>query len=178
MRYFCRILSLFVCVCMGIACMGCAASPPDYFAYREGDFCAELRGTLDKKAFCAKITVKGDGTGRAIEIEYLADEQTGKETSLTGLKIFARCGADGTLGGAAQVVLGEMDLETEGELLAGVLSPVTVLLSPSDFSAVQKEGDSYRLTFSDGAILALDTQGLPRTFSSPSLSFEVIWWEK
>lgn len=157
---------------------GCAAEPPGYFSYREVDFCTELRGELHALPFCAAVTVEKNAQGYRVRVEYLGDPAKGGDGALTGLTVVATLAADGTPYGAATVSCQGLTTDTEGRLLADLLLPISVLLSPTSFATVQKEADGFRLGLEGEGVLTLDETMHPRAYSSPALSFSVQWWER
>lgn len=159
---------LFVCLCL---CNSCAPPPSSPFA-AEGAFSAEIVGTLAGEELSAVIhaSQKADTGEREVGVCFLSP------SAWKGMAIRAVIRSDGELG-EAQVTLGERSVPTEGGRVAGLLSPVLILLDASEAATVQKQGEEYLLTLGDGAQFWLDVEGRPKRYESESVSFSVVWWE-
>ena len=171
------LLLLLVCVCILSGCGSTA--PPDYFAYRDTDFCTEVRGELNNIRFCAKVTVRAQGTGRKIAVEYLSDAATDVTNALAGVRISATADRNGQFLATEQadIVCNGATLTADVAMLEGLLLPASVLFDGDDVFSVQKTGEGYTLTLVSGEVLTLDAQGVPCSFSSDRITFSVIWWE-
>lgn len=166
------------CVLLAIICLmagACGEGAPPYFAYREKDFFAEVRGQADRTAFTATVRMQRLAEGmEALEVRYTAPE------AMQGVTVSALRDGEGVLR-SASAALGEMAIPMEGEAVRGWLRPLLCLLELTEFSTVQKKGGEYLLTFSGGEALTLapGEGGLfPTSFSSERITFTVIWAEK
>ncbi|MBQ9131163.1 MAG: hypothetical protein IJX62_01655 [Clostridia bacterium] len=166
------------CVCLAMICMifgACGGRAPAYFAYRERDFFAEVRGQMNGVDFVATVRMQrlAEG-GEALEVRYTAPE------AMEGVTVSALRDGDGVLR-SASATMGEITVPMEGASVRGWLRPLLCLLELTEFSTVQKREGAYLLTFADGEELTLApvADGLfPRSFSSREISFSVIWAEK
>ena len=156
-RVFCIMVVLSV-----LSLLSCRAVVPNYFAFREKAFSAELVGELAGVAFSARVRYDGAG---ARTVEYLG------EGSLGGL--VARAYPDGQV----QLLRGEMQIGGEATPFAGLLSPIDALLSDTEVEAVKKGGEQTILTLGEERRLTLDGDGIPCAFSSTNLHFTVMRWE-
>lgn len=172
---------LFICFCLlfGSVFLGCDKSlSPNYFAFREATFTAEIRGTVGNTDFCATIRLhapngsSADGTEHTVTLTYL------EPTPFAGLTLSAHTDVwNQADSGSVEIQYQNLTLQGTAKQLSGLFSPAAVLLTANEVSAVQKEANGYRLTLRDGEQLMLNENGIPQAFSSPALSFEVIWWE-
>ena len=160
---------LLVCLLTVSGCGG--RTPPDYLAFQKEDFSAEVEGRIGGRAFGAKITVEPVGALRRVTVLYLSS------AALEGVQITALCNAEGVPEGDAEITYGEMTLIQDAATVCGLLSPALQLLALSEIATVQREGESYRLTFSDGAILVLDTAGNPRSLATQEIDLDIVWRE-
>ena len=164
--------TVLVFILLGLCC-ACGTKPvPDYSAIRTGAWEAEIRGERDGAAFSAKIGVTPAEENTAVWIEYLTPD------TLCGISVTATCDADGRLYGTAELRRGETVVNRDAADFRGLLEPTLCWFSLDTHTAVQKEGDSFVLQFPDGVSVALDETGVPRSYSSPSLRYDVIWLEK
>ena len=151
---------------------GCKSSaPPDYLAFQRESFSAEVQGRIGGRAFGAKIEVEASGEARRVTVTYLSP------TVLEGVRITALCNADGVPNGDCEVTYGDMTLVRDATELAGLLSPVSRLLTLSEIATVRRDGDTYILTFSDGAALILDANGNPKSLAAKDMELDIVWRE-
>ena len=177
-RHFFLVLGLLSLVLLTQSC----APPPNYLAYKNQNFCAELKGTLNGIEFGAQIDIKphnnlSTATNTAdplenyeIEISYLAPKE------LEGIRVsVARNPNTGILETAAK--LGELSVSIPREHIKGWLLPAEslLLLSQEKIESVQKNRQGYSLTFEENTILEVDQNGKPLSFQSKEISFSVIW---
>ena len=162
---FVLLFSMLVLLC------SCAASPPDYFAYRERAASAELEGSLYVSPFCARLSFSTGAEGYGVELEYL------RHPTLAGLCLVARFDESGSPIGEAQVCFSGLSYRTEGEALEGLLLPAEALLREGDLQSVTREGDGYRLVPREGEVLTLGADGTPIGFRSDAVDFWIVWWE-
>lgn len=160
---------LLVCLLTVSACGG--GTPPDYLAFQREDFSAEVEGRTQGRAFGAKITVEPVGSLRRVTVLYLSS------AALEGVQITALCNAEGVPEGDAEITYGEMTLTQDAMSVCGLLAPALRLLSLSEVATVQREDESYRLTFSDGSTLILDANGNPRSLAAEEIELDIVWRE-
>lgn len=145
-----------------------------FFRYRESAFSAEVKGTLGGTPFTARLEVGADeGGSRPFSILFL--ESGGG--ALDGILLCGTCDGEGRARGNVRASLDGVVAEVSASAVASLLSPVTCLLSYSEYGSIQKEGDAYTLFFEDGVSLTLDRAGVPRKFSSKPLVWETVWWQ-
>ena len=72
---------------------------------------------------------------------------------------------------------GELTQEINGESLAGLLSPITVLLKREEPTRIQKTEEGTALTLENGGTLRLNKNGDPVGYESDKLRFLTAWWE-
>ena len=160
---------LLVCLLTVSACGG--SSPPDYLAFQKEAFSAEVEGRNQGRAFGAKITVEPVGALRRVTVLYLSS------ATLEGVQVTALCNAEGLPEGDAEITYGEMTMTRDAMSVCGLLAPVLRLLSLSEVATVQREDESYRLTFSDGSVLILDANGNPRSLTAEEIELDIVWRE-
>lgn len=166
------VASLFLVVLLW-ACGGCTAqTPPDYLAFLERAFAAEIRGERNGTAFSAKISATPSEDGVTVRIEYMTPD------SLTGISVTSTCNADGSLVGDAEVCRGKTAVRLDSGAFSGLLEPVLCWFLLDTHTAVQKEAVGYVLQFADGVTAVMDETGLPKSYSAPTIWYDVIWWEE
>ncbi len=170
-RKFHRLFAVCYLLLATIIFSACATAPPDYFAYREKNATAELRGTLFGKSFCAKLTLSLQEAGCSAGLEYLSLGE------IQDLQISALYKREGEPIGEASVALGGVAHTCEISAMQGLLSPVTTLLSLHDPSSVTHQAGEYTLCFEDGSRLTLDALGIPKGVHTETVDFWVVWWE-
>lgn len=152
---------------------GCATqTPPDYLAFLERAFAAEIRGERNGTAFSAKISATPSADGVTVRVEYLTPD------TLSGIVVTSTCNADGGLAGDAEVSRGKTTVRLDSESLFGLLEPVRCWFLLDTHTAVQKDDGGYVLQFADGVTAVMDETGLPSSYSAPSIWYDVIWWEE
>lgn len=168
-KYSVAALVLVLLLCL---CCSCAEKlPPDYLAFRNRAFEAEVRGERDGRPFSAKISASPTENGTTVCVEYLTPE------TLCGISVTATCGADGTLCGRAEVRRGETSVDGDAADFDGLLEPILCWFSLDAHTSVQKDGETLILQFPDGVTAVLDGNGTPCSYASPRLRYDVIWLE-
>lgn len=153
-------------------CCSCEEKlPPDYLAFREGRFEAEVRGERDGNSFSAKISASPTENGTTVCVEYLFPE------TLCGISVVATCDADGSLCGSAEVRRGDTTVDADAADFDGLLEPILCWFSLDAHTSVQKDGETLVLQFPDGVTAVLDQNGSPCSYASPRLRYDVIWVE-
>ncbi len=145
---------------------GCARTEKSYFSFREHDFEAEVTGALDGVEFCAVLSVRAEDGRRVRRVAYL-----GKGV-LSGIVVEAR--ADGT----ATLSREGMTFFCEEAEVAGLLSPIDLLLSEAGLGSVRRVEEETLLTLEDGTSLTLAENGVPRAASNGERRMTVVWWEQ
>ena len=153
-----------------------APSPARYFFYREQDFSAELCGTLRGISFCARAAVRREGDSYRVSLVF---SEGPKETAspLADLAVQAEISSDGVPRGNCEWTCLGVTVPTEASCLAGLLLPITELLTPREMSSVLKTEEGYRLRFADGSEWVLDENLRPREVCAAETVFSVLWWE-
>lgn len=168
-----RVAVILLLVAFLWSCGGCAdTTPPDYLAFLERAFVAEIRGERNGTAFSAKISAMPSEDGVTVRIEYLNPD------SLGGISVTSVCNADGDLVGDAEVCRGETAVRVDSQSLFGLLEPALCWFLLDTHTAVQKREGGYILQFADGVLTVMDERGLPRSYSSEELCYDIIWWEE
>lgn len=163
-----RMISLlFACLFAVLGIAGCGKAVPDYLAYQNEDFSAEVKGTVNGMQFSALISAKmmGDGSGRLLSVSYLGFDP------LDGIKIEAY--PDGT----ASLTEDDLTIPSDRASLAGLLSPIELLLTDDEIVSVRKEGELTVVTLPNQINITLSEDDVPVSLSSPAVAFDVVWWE-
>ena len=166
-----RLILMSVLLGCLLLCSGCSRTVPDYFAFREAGFCAEVRGTLDGTDFCARITAKRGRDGGEVRVEYLAP------AVLERTILRAVCNESGEVIGDAEILRAESDFFVRAEVLNGLFLPATAWLSCDELESVQKNGEGYVLSLANGASLKIGNDGRPTAFSSEKIRMDIVWLE-
>ena len=170
-RFYAVLLLLFLCLCT----FSCKGKEPNYLAYLQKDFCAEVEGRIHGVDFCARIEVN-------TQIDPDGNDLPHKQISVTYLSPAALEGIRVTIlkdlrSGTEKITasLGEITLDLSRESVKGWVLPVESLLSVSKdaLESLQKTEHGYRLVFSDGKILSVDEKGMPLSLESDEISFSV-----
>ena len=143
------------------ACWG--ESGAEYFSYRRHPFRAEIQGELNGVRFTAEIgSASPDGQGDCY-VSYLSP------ASLAGLTVKQESNGDltATLGG----------ITPDSPVVQSLILPVLVLLECDRPLTVQKIDGNIRVQTATDCYLTLSNSSIPASFSSPTLSFTVLWWE-
>lgn len=160
------LLCFFICVAFCVASCGCNGVERGYFAYRNTDFRAEIRGTIAGMDFCAEVGREAGKNGAETYVRYLAP------ASLEGLCL--RLGADSRVRVSAVGLSGTLVPDAAD----GLLLPLTLLLDyPNDVREVRKSDGRLTLCLPDEVELTLDESWLPVSVRSPRACFTVVWWE-
>lgn len=154
---------LLLCALFSLAACN-KGSTGSYFSYRKNDFHAEIRGELNGISFTAEIGQTDTEDGAILFVTYLSPE------ALDGLTVTQN--GDGEV----SVTLGE--ITPSGEIAHLLLSPIKALFVGDEILAVQKNAQSTILQTAPDQTLTLSSSHTPLSFSSPSLTFSVLWWEK
>ena len=173
--------SRFLLVCVlayALLLAGCTAPAPPYFSYRGETFRAELRGTVRQMPFCAVVVAEPTATGYAVQIQYLGDPTCRTAYPLEGLMLAAAVTAEGVPCGEATLTYQTLSTHASAALAKGWLLPLTVLLAPTGVASVQKEEGGFCLGLESGGTLRLGGEMLPAAYTSQSISFSVVWWER
>ena len=144
----------------------------NYFAFRDCDFRAEVRGSLNGVGFCAEITMERMGEERRVGVSYLAPE------SLAGTELSALCDAKGEVIGEVEILRAGKTFSGDGVAFSGLLLPATGWFSPCEIVSVQKSNGRYLLSFSGGELLELREDGRPILLTAEELSMEMVWMEE
>ena len=158
-------LLLALCLC------GCSVTETRYFSYRESDFCAEVVGERCGICFSAIIGIATAEDGYRVSVAYLSP------ASLEGLEIRAECDLSGECRGTASVRLKGYETPADAEGVAGLILPASVLLEEREVVSVCRERECYRLRLSEDRELTLDGKGMPQSFRSNEVCFDVKWLE-
>ena len=105
-------------ICLALIC-GCQPTPPRRTDSLFAPFCAEITGELNGVSFSALLV--GEGGEGAVEIAYLTPD------ALSGVRVRAPLNADGGLGEAAELSLGELSMQLPTEAAEGLLLPARIL---------------------------------------------------
>ena len=153
------LLSLFILTSL-IGTAGCRGSALRADAYRSHPFRVEVEGMLGGISFGAQIGYDG----REREITYLSPE------ALSGITLRET-------GEGVRIEADGQTAEIPAEAVAGLLSPLTVLFSETEPLQVRKNGSDTELVRSDGGILTLNSDGVPKEYLSEQLRFRTVRWE-
>jgi len=168
-----RVVVILLFVVLLWSCGGCAdQTPPDYLAFLKRAFAAEIRGERNGTAFSAKISATPSEDGVTVRVEYLTPD------TLSGISVTSTCTADGSLAGDAEVCRGKTAVRLDAESVSGLLEPVRGWFLLDTHTAVQKQESGYVLQFADGVAAVMNEAGLPKSYSAPSIWYDVIWWEE
>lgn len=152
-------------ICLTVLMLvGCRSAIPNYFAYRENDFSAEVRGELHGMVFSASISFEETDDGASQTVNYIGDG------ALSGVRVV--CTGEG-----ACIEREGVSIPCGADELSGLLAPLEVLLTEAEILAVKKEGKNTVLTLSQDTFLTLNENLIPCAYSSPELCFDVVWWE-
>lgn len=169
MRRFAGLLFLIACL---VGLSACPRSAPDYFAFRRDGFRAEVRGTLGEVEFCAQVEVDPLGDGWSVCVEYLAPIE------LEHTEIRAICNRDGEGIGEAEILRGESRFSISSDTLQGLLMPATAWVSCDEIAAIQKNGEGYAVSLTNGVCLQMREDGRPTRVASEGIQMEIVWLEK
>lgn len=167
------VLALSITLCF----VSCAEVSPDPLAFQKESFSAELRGSRrtpgkeGTSSFVAKIEVRREETTYALRVTYLAPE------AMEGCEVYALCTVSGELTGEAELRFGELCITTPAQHLSGLLLPATALVAPRQLESIQKTTEGWRADYMDEVELLSAPDGKPIRFSSPEISFEVVWFD-
>lgn len=157
----CQILMIIAVLLFLTACQG--GSSGGYFSYRAHSFRAEIQGELGGVKFTAEIgSTSPDGQGECY-VHYLSP------SSLAGLTVKQDSNGDLT------VTLG--NLTSSFPAAQSLLLPVQTLFECAEPLTVQKSDGKLLLETAPEHYLTLSPSRLPVAFSSPHLTFTVLWWE-
>ena len=169
-RFFAALLLFFLC----LGTLSCEGKEPNYLAYLQKDFCAEVEGRLHGVDFCARIEVntqtdpENGSTQKQVSVTYLSP------TELNGICVTV---LQDLSNGTEKITasLGEITLDVSHESVQGWLLPAESLLSVSKdtLESLQKTERGYRLIFPNQKILAVDERGMPLSLQSDEISFSV-----
>lgn len=162
---------LTLLLCLALFTVSCAPAPPDYFAFRQASFCAEVRGTHFGKHFCAKLTILPQSDGYDATIEYLPPSET------QGITLSVRYAKNGEAEGEVTVTMGKLSNTCEPSAVEGLLMPLSVLLRDCNPASVTHKDGIYTLTFEEGTHLTLGKSGIPQAVHTETVDFWVVWWE-
>ena len=173
-----RMQGLLCLVAALLLCAGCRApSTIGYFSYRETAFCAELCGKLRGVPFLARGTVEPRENVYLVTLVFFEMPKGEPSSPLAGITVRAELSREGRPRGSAELICLNVKAETDGEHVAFLLLPLSLLLAPTEFSSVQRVAEGYRLCFSDGSEWLLDGEMRPREVHAAEVSFTVAWWE-
>lgn len=165
---------LFLCLCLFVALPLCGCTTPRFrsqkslFSYRNVPFRTEVCGTLHGVAFSAVMTNRETGeTGESFDgsIRYLTPN------AAEGLWIRKR--SDGSV----LLQTNEISATVSEESLYGLLRPLTLLLTPTEYERIESAENEIRLYLADGACLTLSRDGIPLRVDASNVTFEIVWWE-
>ena len=149
----------------------CHTDVPDFFAFREQRFSAEIKGSLRGQEFCARISSDCGADGKkSICIEYLSP------ASLCGVTVSASLCENGRAEDC-RISFGELSFELPSEKENKLLDPILALFADKEAQTVEKRTDGYHVTLSGGQRLVLSSEGIPVEYASDTLFFDVVWWE-
>ena len=172
MRVGKRMCAIFI-LCIMLIPTGCAKSPPDPVGYLGGNFMAELCGTNGKTEFCATVTVENCDGGRLCTVRYITPE------ILCDVEITLLYTTDGKPRGGAEIKASDGFFYTASAVaVEGLCAPLRCLVSAPEISAVQKLDSGYLFTHPDGSSLLLSSDGAPVKYDSPSVAFDVVWFQR
>lgn len=144
-----------------VACNGGSAG--NYFSYRESNFHAEIQGELNGVSFTAEIGRTGAEDAAALYVTYLSPE------ALNGLTVTQNAGGEVSV---------SLDGITPGtETVQSLIAPLQALFEGEEILTVQKNGQTTILQTAPDQVLTLSSH-TPLSFTSPTLTFTVLWWEK
>ena len=126
-------------------------------------FTAELRGSMNGVEVTALVKVQRDGDICHEEVSYLSPP------SLCGVTV-------GRNGGEASLTVGDLKPVSTPEMVSGLLCPAELLLTKGEYQTIRKDGGKTVVTYPGDICLTIEN-GRPTAVSSPSSSFEVVWWE-
>ncbi len=168
-RYGRILLLLWLAVCLFLS--SCAKNPPDYFAYREKSFTAELRGERNGSAFSVWVRAVPKASGTSLSLRYLAP------SSLADITVEAEVGQKGELLKDADISCGSVVHTCPAVSLEGLLAPLLRLLAGEEVVSVSRTEEGYVLTLPSDRRLTLSHEGVPLRYADAVLSFEVVWLE-
>ena len=166
------VCAIFI-LCILLIPTGCAKSPPDPVGYLGGNFSAELCGTNGEAEFCGVVTVENCDGGRLCTVRYITPE------ILRDVEITLLYTTDGDPRGDAEIKApGGFFYTASAVAVEGLCAPLRCLVSAPEISAVQKLDSGYLFTHPDGSVLVLSESGIPVKYDSPSIAFEVVWFQE
>ena len=137
-------------------------STGSYFSYRESNFHAEIQGELNGVSFTAEIGRTGTEDGATLYVTYLSPE------ALNGLTVTQNAGGEVSV---------SLDGITPGtETVQSLIAPLQALFEGEEILTVQKNGQTTTLQTAPDQVLTLSSH-TPLSFTSPTLTFTVLWWE-
>ncbi len=159
-----RFLLFFIIASCILVTAGCSMpnnSHTSYFSYRDSPSHAELEGTLGGIAFSAEVGCDERGE----YITFLCPDVLAGITLRRGTDALV-LNADGK------------ECYVDKEALAGLLSPLDALFCKEEILRIQKSKTETVLTLEGESTLTLNEDGLPKGYTSPTLRFTVVWWER
>ena len=172
-----RRIPIFLLALLLLSLTGCQSAAPKPYAYLDDSFSAELSGMLYSQAFTLKLTVTKDAPKGTASPTYSVTAEHLSPSPFAPLRLSAVLDQEGNAIGEVALTYGELHTTVSADTLTGLLCPIRALLVRKETVSVQKEGDVYRFVLENGATVVRNSDGYPLAFSSPDLSFSVVWWE-